>query len=336
MNIKILFARYWWFIALLAVAAYFLISNIGAEKAREREMVFSVQSLEDITKIVLSDNNSDLILEQLDGKWVVIGDFVANPDAVDALFRVLTRVQATSPVPMAVNDSIVREVRKEGLLVEVFSKRKRLKSYRVFSTSTFNLNAIGLLMGSKVAYKLHLPNFDGNIVELFKTNPVYWQSNQFAVPSLGAIDAVEVEIPQDLENSFRIDVDKEAFRLFALYYGVSAKQFDTLRVERYLQSLLNLSYREVVTNLSAQEKAAVIYSEPDFIITINIKDGKKYQLKIFPIPIDEYIDELGRPVRFDLNRLYASQSEDSSIYIVNYIDVHTALRNLSFFNPIFN
>ncbi len=320
---------------MLVVAAYFLIANLRSEMARQREMVFSIPSSESITRIKLSDHKFDLNLQFKEGNWIVNGDFIANPEAIDALFRVLTRVQAASPVPMAVNDSLVKEIREEGLLVEVFSKRRRLKSYKLLSTSTYNLNDVAVLRGSKVAYRLHLPNFDGDIAELFKTNPAYWQSNQFAVPSFAAIDAVEVEIPQDLENSFRIDIEKGGLRLFALFYGVSAIQFDTVRVERYLQSLTNLSYREVVTNFSAQDKAAVLYSEPDFIITVIIKGGKKYQLKVFPIPIDEYIDEFGRPVRFDLNRLYVSQSEDNSLYIVNYIDFHPALRNLSFFNPIF-
>jgi hypothetical protein len=331
-----LLSRYWWFIVLLLISAYFFISNINYDSRRAKEHDFSVQEISQITKIVISDGSKSVSLNLNDGNWFVNDDFVADANAIEALLRVVTRIQPGAPVPLSVNDSLVETINEQGLHVELFAKRKVIKSYKVLSTSTLNLNGVGVLRGSKTAYQLELPNYEGDIVELFITNLNYWQSNQLALPALAAINAVEVEIPEDQENSFRIDIlNDDQLRLFALFYGVSASNFDTSKVEGFLTGFSKITYNEVVTDFSPQEKMAILYFEPDFIYTLYLKNGEKHQIKVFPIPVEEYLDELGRPVKFDLNRLYLSQSNDESLYIVNYLDLHKLLRNISYFNPNF-
>jgi hypothetical protein len=336
MNFKKTLSRYWWFIALLLTAGYFFVSNINYDSHREKEHDFSVQETFQVSKIIISDGSKSVSLDLNDGNWFVNDDFVADDDAVEALLRVIKRIQPAAPVPLSVNDSLVEIINEQGLQVELFAKRKLIRSYRVLSTFTLNLNGIGLLRGSKVAYQLELPNYEGDIVELFRADLTYWQSNQLALPALATINAVEVEIPEDQESSFRIDIlNDNQLRLFALYYGVNASSFDTSKVEIFLSDLSKVTYNEMVTQFSPQEKKAILHSKPDFIYTLYLKNGEKHQIKVFPIPVDEYIDELGRTVQFDFNRLYLSQSNDEAIYIVNYLDFHKLLRNISYFNPNF-
>jgi type II secretory pathway pseudopilin PulG len=333
MKINSFIIRYGWLLALLIIAGAILLQNVISQSRRAKENDFSLASLQSITQIVISDQQTSISIAWKDNAWIVNNDFVANSDAVDALLRVLTRLQATSPVPMSVSDSILNAINTTGTKIEVFSNRREVKSFKVLSTSTLGMKSVGLMKNAKVAYRIELPNFEGEIVSLFKLNPAYWQSNHISIPAFSSINAIEVEIPQDQENSFRIDfLGNNEVRLFALFYGVQVDEFDSNSLHRFLDHFKSITYNELLTNLSKEERAAIDYSEPDFIYTIYHNSGQKLQIKVFPIPVEEYLDELGRPVHFDLNRLYLTISNNNAVYVVSYIDFHPLLRNISHFN----
>jgi hypothetical protein len=282
---------------------------------------------------VISDSNASISISWNKDSWFVNNEFIASPDAVDALLRVLMRIQATSPVPSAVNDSLSNAINTNGTHIEVYSNRRVVKNYKILNTSISGLKSVGLIKNAKVAYRLELPNFEGDITSLFKLNAAYWRTNQITLPAFSSINAIEVEIPQDQENSYRIDfLSSNNLRLFALFYGVQVEEFDSNNLQKFIDHFKLITYIEVLTDLSKEGKAAIIFSEPDFIYTIYHTSGQKLQIKVFPIPVEEYLDEFGRPVRFDLNRLYLTLSSENVVYVVSYIDFHPLLRNISHFN----
>jgi biopolymer transport protein ExbD len=95
--------------------------------------------------------------------------------------------------------------------------------------------------------------------------------------------------------------------------------------------LSDLSYERLLNKSSAEEKAAIVLSQPEQIFTITLTNRNKIVLKTYPIPIDEYRDEFGRTVKFDLNRLYISFNNDAIIAIANYVAFDPVLKDLSSF-----
>ncbi len=334
MRVKRLLIRYWWFIVLLIFAGYFLTQNILSNNRRDKEMGFAQHDTQGISQIVISSTDASITLQKTQsGSWLVNRDTPASTDAINALFRVISRLRTAGPVPITVNDTLDKFINTRGITVELFSGRRLIKEYSIAYTTQLNQHNVGLMKGSRQGYRLELPGFDGNIVSLFKTEEEYWVGNLLSMPSLSSINAVEVEVPYDPEQSYRVDIsDTGEYRVFNVYNGVEISEVNSARVKQFLDNLTSVPYTGIAS-LSSEEKAAIVYSEPDFIYNIYQKDGKIHLLKVFPIPVDEYIDELGRPVNVDLNRVYLTVSGSNQVFIANFIDLHQLLRNLlSFVN----
>lgn len=332
MKFKRLLIRYWWFIILLGVAGFFLLHNIAENHQKDKEMMFSIFETQRISRVLISSGDNQVeLLKVSDNNWLVNDQSPVSTEAINAFFRVISRLNTAGPVPISVNDSLIEMLRKYEVSVEFFTNNKPLKKYNLGYTNTLNQKSIGVLDKSRKAYRIELPNFNGNIIDLFRTNPEYWVGNQIPAPSIESIVAVEVETLVNPEESFRIDIFEGGhFRLFNIYKGFEVSTYNVRKVEDFITAITKIPYSSI-TNLTPEERMAVVQSDPDFIHTLYQEDGSKHQLKIYPIHIEEYIDEFGRPVNVDLNRLYVTASGSNQIFIVNYIDIHHILGNLATF-----
>ncbi|MDY0254753.1 MAG: hypothetical protein RBR30_10130 [Tenuifilaceae bacterium] len=334
MKVSRLVIRFWWFLVLLVVAGYFLASNVLEARRSEHETGFAIDNVDRITRISLTQGSEHILLQRTSSNaWLINDEAPASSDAVNALLRVLARLQSAGPVPISANDTLLQYVSEQGVKVEVFSNRRKLRSFFAATVLSQSMGNIAHMENAERVYRISLPRYEGPIADLFKTVPEYWVGNQIPTPSLESINAVQVEIPADLEQSYRIHIaDSGEFSLYHIFSGTEVSSFDLERVKRLVSNLTQITYTSMVS-MSQQERAEVIYSEPDFIYTIFSPDDSKFELKVYPIPVDEYIDELGRPVNVDLNRLYVTVSGSSQVFVVNYIDIHSVLQGLSWFIP---
>lgn len=333
-SIKRFLARRWWFIVLLIAASSVFFSNLLKDYSENKNSVFAVDNISLIDQIEIKQKQSSISICKTDEYWIVNQDFKANPNAIDALFRVISRINASSPVPLAVNDSLVKIIQDQGLKINILTNNKTIKSYWIYNTSTLNLGSIGLISGSSQAYRLELPAYVGNLADLFRTEVTYWQSSLISIPNRSTVTAIEVEIPGHIENSYRIDINEDKdLRLYSVYEGVFVQDYDSVKLNEFVDGFWGITYKQIESNISNSQKRMVISSQPDFSYTFFINDGSRYTMKIFPIPVEEYTDDLGRTINFDLNRVYVSQSNDTNLYIVNYLDLYQIAKDISQFNP---
>ena len=317
--------RFWWFILLLGIAAIFIFSNRYKQRKQLAEKDFAVESLSSITSIGISNAGGMLTLERQNDGWLVNNSFIANNEAVEALFRVISRVTAESPVPLSVNDSLVNYALRYGLQLTIAFANKGDKCISLHSTETYNLGNIGVIKGSRTAYKLSLPQFKGKLTSLFRVDELYWKSNKILLPSLHEITSVEVEIPNDIVKSFRIDVSEDTVSLYSVYHGNFLRNFSADKVTRYLESLSSIEFEQIADTISA------LPSRVDYSIRIQGTNGDMHKIKVYPVPVQPYFDELGREVHYDPNSVYLTYQSSSTVFVTNYMDIYQILRDISFF-----
>ena len=324
--------KYWWFALLLIVAGYFLVANLVENRQQERETEFAVLDAEKIYRIEILHNNQKVLLQRTStNSWLLNNNENASADAIGALLRVVTRLQLAGPVPISASDSLVGFIQQHGVEVKISSARKVIKHYWVASTSHTAIPNVAYLSGANNAYRVNLPSYEGKIANLFKTVPEYWIGNKVPMPSAHEISAVQVELPSNVEQSYRIDViSPTQFRLFHIYSGQQINAVNVDEVKELLSNLSQIQYHDIAT-LTNEERAAVIFSEPDFIFTIYTENGNKHELRVYPIPVDEYTDELGRTINVDLDRVYVTISGSKRVFIVKYIDMHSVLKGVASF-----
>lgn len=333
MKISKLIEKHWIFFLILVFAGLVLVVNTTRNRRKNAETNFAVNTVNSVTRIIINDGESSVNLEaNSSGGWLLNAKFQVSDDAINTFFRVASRLQNAGPVSLSVNDSLIDAVQRYGKHIKFFSKRKEILSYWIFDTDALNLTTVGYTGRGGTVYKLELPNYDGSIASLIKVNESYWGDSRVPAPSLSQIVAVEIDVPHEPEETYRIDVvGNEKYRVLSLYSGLEVKNADNDKVLNFLTTLTQIPHQGIA-ELSRQQRAQLSSANPDFAFNI-FTPASSTVLKVFPIPVDEYTDELGRTVNVDLNRVYIEVSTDNQVFIVNYIDLYLLLRGISFFAP---
>ena len=85
-----------------------------------------------VDKIVLHDGETrHLLLERNSNSWLVNEQFKAESQRVNLLLATLKQLVIKSPVSLQLKDSIVNQLRTQGVMVELYSKGKQLHSFFV-------------------------------------------------------------------------------------------------------------------------------------------------------------------------------------------------------------
>jgi hypothetical protein len=331
MNTRTAISKYLWLIILICIALYLLIFQFKSGTINPASRNFSILDTSGINQIILSNGSVTINLNRADNGWQLDNSLKVRDDAIRALMNVLTLIEIKSPIPNSVSDSLSRVVATKGINVELFCGSKNLKSYSILSTKTLGLGTIGKLKKHKKAFSLQLPGFKGNLASLFVLDPDYWKSNRLFIADITQIMRIDVEIPNSPEKSFSISLLENSVKLRATYFDRDIDQFDTSRVVDFIFGLTRLSYEKLLNKSTIEDKAAIVLSQPEQIFTITLTNSKRLVLKTYPIPVDEYRDEFGRTVKFDLNRLYISFNNDAILAIATYMVFDPVLKDLSSF-----
>lgn len=330
MTLRVFLRKYIWFIAIIGIAIYFVVFHFDSSTFNPSNKEFAVADTSEITSILISNDSLQINLSKTAKGWMINDYYSTRYDAVKAILNVVSHLSAGVPIPKSVNDSLSANLDANGIRVVIKEGDKELKSYTVQSTKTLNLGAFGKLSGAKMMFTLQIPGFNGDIASLFVLDADYWKSNRLFIAEINQMVQIEVEIPNNPEKSFSLSLDKSGIHLKATYFDQEIKNFDPDVVENFIYGLSNLSFEKLL-NESSEERAAIVLSQPEQIFTITLTNGNKLVLKTYPIPVDEYRDEFGRTVKFDLNRLYISFNNDKIIAVASYMVFDPVLKDLSSF-----
>lgn len=331
-----LLKKYWWFIALLTVAGLFTILKPKYSSFSSSETRFAVTDTSSVTRVEIFGGKNSITLSKTDKGWLVNEKGKARREPVFLLLTVLSRINATAPIPISVSDSIMNEMEANGNVVTVFSGRKKMVQFTIYFTEVLNIRTVGRARGASTAYKLSAPMVGRDLIEFFSSDLFYWTDTRTKMANFSSLFAVEVEVPSNPEKSFRIDLqypDKPS--LIALYYSHLSVGYDTMNMIKYLKGIEAMSFDETPIYISNEKAGEIHFSEPDFIFTFYNKSSEPIKFSFIPIPIEEYVDEMGRTVQFDLNRMYLSCSINSKLYEIKFIDFATVLKDISYFKPKF-
>ncbi|MHC1705257.1 MAG: hypothetical protein AB9846_15230 [Tenuifilaceae bacterium] len=331
MNLKKYIVRYGWFVLLLLIAIYYLIFRYNSGTIKPSSKDFAVKDTSSITTIVLTQDSVNISLDRTEKGWLINNSFNARPNSVQSFLNVIARLDTRSPLPKSVSDSLFEVMDLSGINVKIYADSRIIIEYKIYSTNALGLGTIGKLNDSKLGFALQLRGFKDDIYSLFILDPEYWKSNKLFIANINQISKIDVEIPEKPEKSFSITLDEKDIKLRATYFDKNLERFDTARVVNFIMNLTDLSYEKLLSKSSVEDKAAIVLSEPNQIFTITLRNMNKLVLKTYPIPIDEYRDEFGRTIKFDLNRLYISFNNDAIIAIASYMAFDPVLQDLSSF-----
>jgi hypothetical protein len=331
MTINVFIRKYLWFVVLIGIAIYLYFFHFSSGTIDPSSKKFAIVDTSKVTSISISRDSTIISLNKTSRGWIFNNGISTRENSVEALMNVLISIDAGSPLPRAITDSLSSVIESEGIKVEIYCGEDLEKSYSVLFTSKFNIGAIGKLTTSSKGFMLHIPGFKGDIISLFVLDPDYWKSNKLFIAEINQIASIGVEIPNNPEKSFLVSLDENGIQLKSTYFDKNIEGFDKVAVENFIMGLTNLTFERFLSKTSPEERAAILLSQPEQIFTITLTNSKKLVLKTYPIPVDEYRDEFGRTIKFDLNRLYISFNNDAILAVATYMVFDPVLKDISSF-----
>ncbi len=336
-------------ILLVVSAVLFLNRDSGTFKKKDKD--FAVQDTASITKIFLADKkNRTVLLERMqDGTWQLNNSFLARKSGVDLMLETMKNLVAKYPVSKSAHNNIVAQMASSSIKVEVyqevyrinlfdwiqlFKHEKLTKTYYVGGATPDNMGTFMLMEGSDIPFVIQLLGLRGYVATRYSPIEKDWLDHTIFKTKLYDIQSVEMEIPGDPENSYKIINKNDEIELYKLSTNQKMPGFDTLKVLNYLTSFADLKYETFLDEINPRRQDSIVNSVPAHIITLVDNYGDTTAIKTFLKPNDEDVVDIdGNFMISDVDRLYALINDEQDFVLIQYFVFDKILRPLSFFRP---
>jgi hypothetical protein len=303
-----------------------------------------------VTRIFMSDkNNNSVTLTRLaPGKWTVNDKYPGQNQNIDLLLKTMVELEVQQPVAYAAHDNIIKELAVNAVKVEIyqhvyridlfgvihwFPHEKLTKVYYVGGATPSNQGCFMLMQHSSEPYIVFLPGFRGYVSPRYSPIEKYWRDYNVFRKNISEIAKVRVEIPATPDYSYEVrNNGGNKFVLISLKDNTEVRNYDTLKLLNFLSGFRNLSYEALLNDMDKARKDSILRSQPFIIITLTDIAGISKTIKTYHKKgTSGQTDDLGAPLPYDLDRLYASVNDGNDFTLIQYFAFDKVLRPKPFF-----
>ena len=334
-------------LAIIAITLMFTNSKTTFKRALSD---FAIDDTSNVTKIFMSDkNNNNLILSRaLHGQWVVSNKYPGAKANIELLLGTMLRLQVKETVPKGAMDNIIKDMAVASVKVEIYQWKYRInlfgivrlfphekltKVYYAGGPIQSNQGSYMIMEHSSVPFVVYLPGLRGFVTPIYSPIEKYWRDYSIFKKTIQQIESVQMEFPADPSNSFEVKNGQNLnLQLIALENIMPVRVFDTLKMMNFLSSFRNINFEALLTDMDSHRKDSILARTPYCIISLTDTSHKTITIKTYrkgSFPGD--VDDFGKPVPYDLDRLYALVNGGQDFVLIQYFVFDKILRPLSFF-----
>ncbi|GAB5538670.1 MAG: hypothetical protein Salg2KO_07730 [Salibacteraceae bacterium] len=304
---------------ILGIVTVVMVMNNSASTVRSELSNFALESPEEVTKIILKDQNGEqVILDKQDNHWTVNGDYKARPDAIKILLNTMTDLSIKSPVSQNAMQTIFKNIIAQHILVTVYAgSGDPVKEYYVGGSNQLHTGTNMMMKGSSRPFVMHIEGFHGFLTPRYFTNELEWRARDVFELSPEEIEYVGVSYSNTPEKNFMISKTSNGDR--EVRYGERDQVlpgYDTLMLNAYLNNYKMVHYESYEETKSEQYIDSVKQSVPEFIINLRA-NGQEQMVKGYLKPLPDGYDLEGNPVKHDQDRLYITVN-DQDLFVAQY------------------
>jgi len=311
---------------LILTGCIFLLVFRNRSPFGQRNSSFWSEPEKEITKIELTEGKNKLSLTREDDKWLINGKQEARKQGVFFMLRVLQDLRIKSPVS---GEMFEREVENMGIIpvrVKVFEKRRLLKSFLVYKTTSNVYGNIMKIKSSSKPFIVYIPDYENDIGSLFSTDELFWQPYSLFSMLPSQISSLSLENLSDTASSFSIVNSNNNYSVSGMKSEL--RGWDSSRVKRYLSYFAYIPFESWVTDIDDAEKNRVESLMPLYRITVNSSDGHRSVLRLW----ERMKTENGQMIK-DNDRLLGKTDNIDEFFILRYFDIDPIIKKRSYFFP---
>ena len=252
---------------LVIISSIYLINNENKKIKRKAEKKFSIENINEIDKVFLSDRKgNNLVLEKNDDSWLINERFKVRKDAINTLLTTINEVEVQRPVSNTAYNNIIKQLATTGVKVEIYYKNN-IKTYTVGGSTSDHLGTYMLMEDGDNPYVVHIPGFNGFLsprygIQGYELDINNWRDNTLFEIDSENINEISLYNYENKKESFKIinkplrllnndsvstnyNIDKiiEYFNLFSKIECERFKGFGVDLTNERLLYKLNIKYK---------------------------------------------------------------------------------------------
>lgn len=304
----------------LSAAVYFFVFNRSSSTFDKDKTQFSIENVESINRISITDHlgrNADLKKTE-DGRWTINGRYFVRKDAIDFALEAIEKTRVYSTVPKNAYDNIMKMMTNEPRKVEIYTN-DGLEKTIIMSGNTQNKQGTYMMLeGSDEPYITHIPSFMGFLHRRFFTKVDEWRTREVFDVKSNEIKKFSIEYFHKPQSSFSIEQSGGEIKI-SNPNGLGEKtNVNKIKAAQYLTNFVNLNLENFENLVSFKD--SVIAIGPMTKMLMEEKSGKTTEVLVYPMGINErtksLYDKDGTPLKFDMDRYYASMNEGRDFVII--------------------
>jgi hypothetical protein len=279
-------------LACFAAIAYYLINKGNAEKKGmvTADRGFTVQSIDEVTKIVIKHKKLQPIIFERKGKeWIMNGKYDVDPGVFINVEKVLTDMRMLYIPPAGHTKTIMNSIANNGIQVDLYNGEAQ--PFKIFFIGTDVQNSAGthmIMAGETQPYVMHLPGLEGGLRSRFEQPAKNYRDKFIYKFPSKTIDQVKIEYPKDNFSSFVVKVKGDQYELSPLLEMVKppAQAINQMKLKKFIDQFEYMGTEGLVSDIP--EIDSIASRTPICIFTVTKKDGSIHTHKYYSY--DDYVE----------------------------------------------
>lgn len=287
---------------------------------------FAVTDTASIDKIFLVDREGHKsLLNRVDaGQWKINGKHIARQEAVNNLLFTIKALEVKSPVGKNLYNNTMKLMASKSVKVEIYQKGTLVKTYYVGHPTMDNLGTFMYIEKSTVPYIMHIPGFNGFLSTRYLTKENDWRERYIFHFDPRTIIGIEIMNSTKADRSFTIKRNVDSTYVLS-YMGLAGKQvpYDIVRMRKYLDVFSNTNFERIDDRLGKVQADSILKSPP--FAVVKVTDDRNYtkMIKMYRKPVtassrNQFDEQTGKPLMFDMDRFYSRIEGSEEWYICQY------------------
>jgi hypothetical protein len=308
-------------IALLIIFIILYFVFIHKSSGKIHEYSFTLEDTSLITKILISDNQTQTEISKTDGSWMVNKSFYASQPAIKQLFRIFKNLDISGLVSDTQSDSINRLLKEQGIRLSFWKEHKLIREFWLGNFDE-DKNATLMLNDEDLAAYLVIPGLTKNIRKFIETDPVFWRNKLIFSFRPDEISRIELKDYYSINNSFIINKLDHHYHLFD--HTNAEITFDENKLMRYLSYYANIHFESIAVVYNSDTQDSILAQKPVYQIKVTGINTQPIELTLF-----QKMD--GQTNSPDLNFLYGALNGRKPVMIISYFQVDPVLKGIGYF-----
>lgn len=328
-------------VLILGALTVYLVMNSGKGSVARELRDFAYADTAGIDRIFLADKTGKQVTltRQENNTWLVNDTFLARPDGIDNILRVLKNLSVREPVGEKAREGVIKKLITGSIKCEFYADEEMVRLFYVGGETPDMLGTYMLLAdpetqeNSSEPFVMEIKGQNGYLTPYFSPDHREWREKsvfRYHVPDIRSVRVEHVGFP---DESFIVTQSPQMTYELQTLSGMPIT-FDTLQCKQFLSYFIRLNFVEFANDFP--KKDSVLASNPAHIITVQDASGQKNTVKFYlKSGGKDYIgtDSLeAQKAKYDVDNMHASINEGKDFVLVQYFVFGKLLQTPAYFS----